>query len=306
MTNTHAHGHHGHAAGHHSPDSHGSVDSHGAAGEGMTDLLELDGEVLHDYWSAALDWVRDAAAESGPRRLLDLGAGTGTGAIGLARRFPAAEVIAVDVEPGSLELLRDKADGLGLGDRVHAVAANLDEGWPDLGVLDVTWASMSLHHLADPGRVLGQVLAATRPGGLIAVAEFADQLRFLPDDLGFGRPGFEDRMASARAAAHAEVMPTLGSEWAPRLADAGWEITGEREFVIDLRPPADSPSRAANAGEYARVWFDRLSRGLADRLDSGDVATLGALLDRDSPQFLLNRGDLWLHGSRTVTLARRP
>jgi SAM-dependent methyltransferase len=173
-------------------------------------------------------------------------------------------------------------------------------------VLDVTWASMSLHHMADPGRVLGEVLAATRHGGLIAVAEFAEQLRFLPDDLGFGHPGFEDRVAGVRAAAHAEVMPTLGSDWAPRLADAGWEVTGEREFVIDLRPPAGSRSQAANASEYARVWFDRLSSGLADRLDSGDQATLAALLDRGGPQFLGNRDDLWLHGSRTVTLARRP
>ena len=305
MTNTHAHGHHAHghhdyAAGHH------SHDAHGADGEGMTDLLELDGEVLADYWSTALDWVRDAAAGTGAGRLLDLGAGTGTGAIGLARRFPGAEVIAVDVEPGSLALLRYKAAGLGLGERIRAVAANLDEGWPDLGVLDVTWASMSLHHMADPGRVLGDVLAATRPGGLIAVAEFAEQLRFLPDDLGFGRPGFEDRVASVRGAAHAEVMPTLGSEWAPRLADAGWEVTGEREFVIDLRPPAGSRSQAANAGEYARVWFDRLSRGLAEQLDDDDQATLAALLDRGGPRFLRDRDDLWLHGSRTVTLARRP
>ena len=27
--------------------------------EGMNDLLELDAEVLHDYWTAALDWVRE-------------------------------------------------------------------------------------------------------------------------------------------------------------------------------------------------------------------------------------------------------
>ena len=72
----------------------------------MTALLDLDGEVLHDYWSAALDWVSAAADGT---RLLDLGAGTGTGALGLAERFPAAEVIAVDVEPGSLARLRDKA-----------------------------------------------------------------------------------------------------------------------------------------------------------------------------------------------------
>ncbi len=285
----------------------------------MADLLELDGEVLRDYWSAALDWVRDAAAASGPRRLLDLGAGTGTGAIGLARRFPDAEVIAVDVEPGSLALLRDKAGRLGL-DRVRAVEANLDEGWPDLGILDLTWASMSLHHLADPGRVLRDVLAATRPGGLIAVAEFAAQLRFLPDDLGFGKPGFEERLASVRAAAHAAVMPTLGSDWAPRLAAAGWEVAAEHEFVIDLRPAAGprgaSPQgadpqgagpreQAASAGEYARAWFDRLSHGLADGLDPDDRATLAALLDRGGPHFVRDRGDLWLRGSRTVTIGRR-
>ena len=76
--------------------------------DAMTALLDLDGEVLHDYWSAALDWV---AARRGRRRppVLDLGAGTGTGALGLAERFPGAEVIAVDVEPGSLARLRDKA-----------------------------------------------------------------------------------------------------------------------------------------------------------------------------------------------------
>src|SRR5512146_2769496 len=295
---THDHGHHSHG-------SHGSHGSHDSSGEGMTDLLELDGEVLRDYWSAALDWVRDAAAASGPRRLLDLGAGTGTGAVGLARRFPGAEVIAVDVEPGSLAVLRDKAAALGLGDRVRAVAANLDEGWPDLGVLDVTWAAMSLHHLADPGRVLRDVLAATRQGGLIAVAEFAEQLRFLPDDLGFGRPGFEERVASVRAAAHAEVMPTLGSQWAPRLAGAGWEIAAEHEFVIDLRPLAGPQGQSASAGEYARAWFDRLSQGLADQLDSADQATLAALLDSGGPHFVRDRGDLWLRGSRTVTLGRR-
>ena len=54
----------------------------GAAEDDYTDLLDLDAEVLRDYWSAALDWVRDAAADTARTRLLDLGAGTGTGAIG--------------------------------------------------------------------------------------------------------------------------------------------------------------------------------------------------------------------------------
>jgi trans-aconitate methyltransferase len=169
----------------------------------MTELLDLDADVLHDYWTSALDWVRDAAAASSPARLVDLGAGTGTGAIGLAQRFPGAEVIAVDVESGSLQLLRERAAGLGLTPRLRAVEADLDAGWPDLGPLGLTWASMSLHHLADPAATLRQVLAATIDGGLIAVAEFPDPLRFLPDHLGTGTPGFEDRVHAVLGRARA-------------------------------------------------------------------------------------------------------
>jgi SAM-dependent methyltransferase len=262
----------------------------------MTALLDLDGEVLHDYWSAALDWVRSAAPAAD--RVLDLGAGTGTGALGLAERFPAAEVIAVDVEPGSLARLREKAAGRGLGGRVRALEHDLDGGWPDLGPLDLTWASMSLHHLADPTRVLGDALAATRPGGVIAVAEFARHLRFLPDDLGFGEAGFEDRIAELLGRAHAEALPTLGSDWAPRLAAAGWEVTGEREFPIDLDPPAHP-----RAAEYARAWFTRLAQGFTDRLAPGDQATLAKLLAEDGPSL---PSALHIRGIRTVTMARRP
>jgi ubiquinone/menaquinone biosynthesis C-methylase UbiE len=266
----------------------------------MDDLLELDAEVLRDYWTAALDWVRDAAAPPSPARLLDLGAGTGTGALGLAERFPDATVTAVDVEPDALERIRGKVKERGLAARVHAVEADLDGAWPDLGTLDLTWASMSLHHLADPGAALRDVLAVTRPGGMIAVAEFPEPLRFLPDDLGTGAPGFEDRVLAPINAAHVELMPTLGSAWAPRLTEAGWNVTAERAFPIDLDPPADP-----QAGRYARTWFARLSHGFADRLEPADRATLAALLDEGGPRSLLRRGDLHIRGTRIVTLATR-
>jgi SAM-dependent methyltransferase len=268
-------------------------------GDSITGLLDLDGEVLHDYWSAALDFVFNATGATGAARLLDLGAGTGTGALGLAERFPAAEVIAVDVEPGSLARLRDKADGRGLGGRVRTLEFDLDGGWPDLGPLDLTWASMSLHHMADPGRVLRDVLAATRPGGLIAVAEFAEQLRFLPSDLGFGRPGFEDRLADRLRRAHAQELPAIGAAWAHGLAEAGWEVADEREFLIDLDPPAHP--RAAG---YARLWLTRLSERFADQLEPDDQATLATLVAADGP--LSNGVELHIRGIRTVTLARRP
>ena len=206
---------------------------------------------------------------------------------------------------------------------MRTVEADLDLGWPDLGwpapgapeapgapgpapeaaaapALDLTWASMSLHHMADPGQVLRAALAATRPGGLIAVAEFSEPLRFLPDDLGFGQPGFESRTADALGHAHSEMMPTLGSAWAPRLAEAGWSVVAERDFPIDLDPPSHP-----DAARYAHAWFARLSEGLADRLEPDDRATLAELLDESSHRSVLHRANLHIRGIRTITLARR-
>ncbi len=284
MADTHTHDHRAHGSHDHQPHGQGAHQHGSAAEDNYTDLLELDATVLHGYWSAALDWVRDAADGPG-LRLLDLGSGTGTGAVGLAQRFPGAEVVALDISPAAVDRVRAKAAGLGLAQRVRPVEADLDLGWPDLGwpaaggpVLDLTWASMSLHHMADPGQVLRDALAATRPGGLIAVAEFAEPLRFLPDDLGFGGPGFESRIAEVLGHAHTEQMPTLGSAWAPRLTEAGWNVVAERDFPIDLDPPSDP-----DATRYAQAWFARLAEGMADRLEPGDQATLTELLDGAAP-----------------------
>jgi SAM-dependent methyltransferase len=314
----HAHGTHDAAHGAHDRHAHGQgAHQHGsAAADDYTGLLDLDAEVLHAYWSAALDWVRDSADGATRARLLDLGSGTGTGAIGLAQRFPEAEVVALDISPVSADRVRAKAAALGLAQRVRTVEADLDLGWPDLGwpappasdapaapaasVLDLTWASMSLHHMSDPGQVLRDALAATRPGGLMAVAEFSEPLRFLPDDLGFGRTGFESRIADVLGHAHTETMPTLGSAWAPRLAEAGWTVVAERDFPVDLDPPSHP-----DAGRYARAWFARLSEGMADRLESDDHATLSELLDENGPRSVLHRANLHIRGTRTITLARR-
>jgi SAM-dependent methyltransferase len=323
MSDTHVHDQHSphgqHPARDHHSHGQGARQHGSAADDDYTDLLDLDAEVLHDYWSAALDWVREEAADAPRARLLDLGAGTGVGAIGLARRYPEAEVVALDVSPAGLARVRAKLAGLGLVQRVRTVEADLDLGWPDLGwpallvppapdalapspapALDLTWASMSLHHMADPGQVLRDALAATRPGGLIAVAEFAEPLRFLPDDPGFGRAGFESRIGDVLGHAHAEEMPTLGSAWAPHLTEAGWHVLAERDFPIDLDPPTHP-----DAARYARAWFARLSEGLADRLEADDRATLAELLDASSPRSVLHRATLHIRGIRTITLARR-
>src|SRR5206468_4917243 len=113
-----------------------------------------------------LDWLSAEAGE--PARILDVGAGTGVGSVALAQRFPAAEVIALDSSEEMLEHLAAKAAATGTADRVQPMLADLDAGWPAVDDVDLAWASLSLHHLADPDRVLADLLVAMRPGGLVA------------------------------------------------------------------------------------------------------------------------------------------
>jgi SAM-dependent methyltransferase len=296
MTHAH-HAHAGHA--HHSHCEHGDA-GHGHDNDpALAEMLDLDGVVSRRYWAHALTWLRRAARQLPRTRLLDLGAGSGVGTIALAQRFAGAEVIAVDQDEAMLERIRGKALDLGLAPRVRTMHADLDTGLPALEPVDVSWASMSMHHLADPDRVLREVFAATRPGGLLAVAEFAEPLRFLPEDLGVGRPGLEDRLLAALNTQHAHELPEIGADWPPRIAAAGFTVLEHRTFRLDLRPGRD-----ADVARYAQLWFGRLRAGFADGLDADDLAALDQLLG-DGPHSLRHRDDLHLHGVRTVTLARR-
>jgi SAM-dependent methyltransferase len=257
-------------------------------GGDLLDLLDLDGDVLRGYWAAAIAWVRRAADGRPRARIADLGAGTGTGTVELAARFSGAEVVAVDSSPAALDRVAEKALTLGLAPRVRTVVADLDEEWPELGPIDLAWASMSLHHLADPQRTLRDLLQATRPGGLVAVAEFAEPLRFLPDDLA----ELEERVLAGVRAHHREQLPHLGAAWSDQLREAGFDLLGERAFPIDLRPGDSAP-----AARYAQLWIGRLAQAATEHLGPAESAELAGFDRWDQ---------LHLRGTRTVTLAGRP
>jgi len=267
----------------------------------MADMLDLDGEVLHAYLAEAMAWVRQAAAGRQVRRILDVGSGTGNGALALAGHFPGAEVIAVDESGDLLARLRAKARDLGLADRVQTVEADLEQAWPAVGPVDLTWTSMALHHLADPGRALREIFAATRPGGLVALAESTAPMRFLPDDIGLGRPGLEARAQAAVAEHHSGTMPYLGADWGPLVARAGFTGVAERAFGIDLGAPLPGA-----AGRYAQAFLRRVRGHLDGALAADDLATLDVLIGDAGPGSVLRRQDLAIRNTRTIWTATRP
>lgn len=267
----------------------------------MAELLDLDAEVLHDYLSGVTAWIEVLAADVPPRRILDLGAGTGTGTFALLDRFDGAHAVALDLSAQLLHHLRARAHALGLADRVRTVQADLDAAWPEIDTVDLVWASASLHHMADPDRVLTEVFAALRLGGLLVVVELDSFPRFLHDDLDIGRPGLEARGHAALAEWRAADLPELGSDWGSRLSQAGFTIQAERSFAIELSPPLP-----AATGRYAQASLRRMRANLDGRMSTDDLETLDTLLDSDGPAGLLQRDDLTVRAARTVWVARRP
>ncbi len=282
--------------------SHQHHDQHrpqaGAGEAALAELLDLDAEVLHAYLSGVIAWLHELAGDLPRPRILDLGSGTGTGALALAQRFEGADVTAVDVSAPMLDRLRARAREMGVDGRIRTVLADLDAGWPATGPVDLVWASSSLHHMADPDRVLAGAFAALQAGGLLAVAEMDSFPCFLPTGIG---PGLEARCHAVLAEDRARDVPHLGSDWGPRLRRAGFTIEAERTFAIDLGSPLPAP-----AGRYAQLSLGRIRAGLEGRISAADLATLGMLLDGDGPGSLLRRDDLTVRTTRTVWVARRP
>lgn len=266
----------------------------------MVELLDLDADVLHSYLSEVTAWVYERAAELPRRRILDLGCGTGTGALALVQCFAEADVIALDKSAQLLARCQAKARELGVVDRIRTVQADLDTAWPVIDPVDLVWASSSLHHMADPDRVLTEVFTAIHPGGLLAVAEMDSFPRFLPDDV-LGRPGLEARCHAALAEEMAEQVPHLGSDWGSRLRKTGFAIEAERTFVIDLKHPLP-----VSTGRYAQLSLQRIRSSLEGRMSGDDLAALDTLIDSDGPDSVLRRDDLAVRTKRTVWMAKRP
>lgn len=269
---------------------------------GLAELLDLDAEVLGSYLHEVTRWAQELAPDA-PRTVVDLGAGTGTGSLALARRFTTAEVIAVDVSEAMLERVGAAALANGVGDRMRLVRADLNDGWPEIGPVDLAWASSSVHELDDPDRMFHDVFAALNPGGLMVVVELDTLPRFLPDDLGRGRAGLETR-------AH-ELLAKAGwnshDDWRPHLQRAGFEIAGQRSFSGELMAAQAVGHVGASAvTRYAHAYLRRVRLVLDDQLSADDLETLDAILADDGPDAIVNRADLSLRTTRTAWAGRRP
>lgn len=102
--------------------------------------------------------------------MVDVGAGSGTISLSLARRIPDGHVTAVDLSDEILARARQAAQAAGVANMSFQQADVYALPFAD-GAFDVTHAHQVLCHLAEPVRAIKELLRVTRPGGLVALRE---------------------------------------------------------------------------------------------------------------------------------------
>ena len=206
-------------------------------------------EELEDTLCRAAEAVHGRA----PARVLDLGGGPGVLAERMVRRWPAAVVTLLDIDPVLLTLARH-----GLGSAVPALDGDLaSPGWATRAGTDhdLITAVMTLHYL-QPDRARACYAEARRclaPGGLLIVADL------MPDD------GVPSVMSALDPAPHEAAAELAWSQWWSGLdaMPALRPVLTERTAVFRGRPPADftapvswhvAAARAAGFREAGLLW----------------------------------------------------
>ena len=128
----------------------------------------------HRRRSPALAEVSDLHAELGRpgTRIADVGCGGGWSTLALARAYPAATVIGIDVDEPSIEAARSAAQAEGLAGRLSFVLAD-GETLAGLGPFDAAFAFECLHDMPRPVEVLTAIREAVRPGGPVVIMDEA-------------------------------------------------------------------------------------------------------------------------------------
>ncbi|MGK4008760.1 class I SAM-dependent methyltransferase [Sorangium sp. So ce1036] len=117
---------------------------------------------------------------SRPSRIVDMGVGPGFLSRALARRFPEATVIGVDINPAMLDLARDNLAGRPEAQRIELVKQDVHALSFEDRCADVVISWSCYHHWADPVRGLAECWRILRPGGILSIFDVEPSPEMIP------------------------------------------------------------------------------------------------------------------------------
>jgi tetratricopeptide (TPR) repeat protein/2-polyprenyl-3-methyl-5-hydroxy-6-metoxy-1,4-benzoquinol methylase len=170
-----------------------------------------------------------------PREILVAGCGSGLHSIEIARQFPRARVLAIDLSLASLAYAERKTRELGLTNIEYAQADIMRLG--NTGHrFDVVESAGVLHHLADPLAGWRVLVSLLRPGGLMRLGLYSERARHTvvaARDF-IAERGFEPTPQDIRRCR--QELVAAGGEFSPLLAAADFYSMSEcRDLLFNVQ-----------------------------------------------------------------------
>lgn len=149
----------------------------------------------------------ELALETGARRVLDMGTGSGAIALAIADEAPACELIATDTSAAALAVARANAGRLDLADRVEFVEAMLP---PDVAGLDLIVANLPYVAESEWGGLEPEVTKWEPREALLAGPDGLDVLRAAIPVAATAAPSLALEVGAGQATAVSELLFEAG------------------------------------------------------------------------------------------------
>jgi SAM-dependent methyltransferase len=124
-------------------------------------------------WLTAYEFCTGTTPPTTKARILDAGCGTGVGTEYLVHLNPEAQVVAVDLSAGALEVAKERCRRSG-ADRVEFHHLSLYDVDRLPGEFDLINCVGVLHHLPDPVRGIQSLAAKLAPGGIMHIFVYGE------------------------------------------------------------------------------------------------------------------------------------
>jgi ubiquinone/menaquinone biosynthesis C-methylase UbiE len=105
-------------------------------------------------------------------KVLDVGTGTGSLAIGFVKGIPGVEVVGLDLSDFALELARDNAQKSGVSLRVFFQKGDAEDMPFEDDTFDLVISSDTLHLIRNPIKMLNEIQRVLRPQGGFFISDF--------------------------------------------------------------------------------------------------------------------------------------
>jgi 2-polyprenyl-3-methyl-5-hydroxy-6-metoxy-1,4-benzoquinol methylase len=186
------------------------------------------------------------------KRVLEVGCGIGTDSINFARA--GAHLTAVELSGESLRIAGERAEVMGVADRITFVQANAEELTSALGdeKYDLVYSFGVVHHTPHPEKALAEIRALTAPGGTLKLMVYhrrSWKVFWIVAGLGRGRFWKTDELVAEHSEAQTGCPVTFSYT-----RRGGRELVESAGFVVqDVAVDHVFPYRIPDYVEYRYV-----------------------------------------------------